>query len=122
MTASRGQTGDSREPVARGHLRIVRATRASDLAADLAAQFAPGAAPELWKECLVVVQGPGMAQWVRADMVRRLGAWGGMDTPFLREFLQRLAATRNLLAQIRPRRKPQQELAQERRVLSLIHI
>ena len=110
MTASRGQTGDSREPVARGHLRIVRATRASDLAADLAAQFAPGAAPELWKECLVVVQGPGMAQWVRADMVRRLGAWGGMDTPFLREFLLGLPARADLCEGVPRGRQPLQEL------------
>lgn len=113
MAAPRGETGESRESresVAHGHLRIVRATRASDLAADLAAQFAPGTAPELWKECLVVVQGPGMAQWVRADMVRRLGAWGGMDTPFLREFLLGLPARAGLCDLVPRGRQPLQEL------------
>ncbi len=110
MTVSRGQSGERGSPPGGRHLRIVRATRASDLATDLAAQFAPGTAPELWKECLVVVQGPGMAQWVRADMVSRLGAWGGMDTPFLREFLLGLPARAGLCEQVPRGRQPLQEL------------
>lgn len=73
------------------HLRVVRAATADALAADLAEAFAGASAPGPLDRCVVAVQGPGLGRWLRGEMSRRLGAWGGVDTPFLRGFLLELA-------------------------------
>ena len=70
---------------------MVRAATADALAADLAAEFAGSAAPGPLDRCVVAVQGPGLGRWLRGEMAQRLGAWGGVDTPFLRGFLLELA-------------------------------
>lgn len=66
-----------------------------------------------------MVQGPGMAQWVRADMVRRLGAWGGIDTPFLREFLLGLPERAGLCQPTQRGRQPLRELGYRIAALAL---
>jgi exodeoxyribonuclease V gamma subunit len=71
--------------------RVVRAATADALAEDLAATFASAHAPGPLERCVVAVQGPGLGRWLRTDLARRLGAWGGVETPFLRSFLLDLA-------------------------------
>lgn len=71
--------------------RVVRAATADALAADLAGTFAGRQPPGPLERCVVAVQGPGLGRWLRTDMARRLGAWGGVETPFLRSFLLDLA-------------------------------
>ena len=69
----------------------MRAATADALAAGLAAEFTGPAAPGPLDRCVVAVQGPGLGRWLRGEMAQRLGAWGGVDTPFLRGFLLELA-------------------------------
>ena len=76
-----GESGDH------GHLIVVRATRADGLAHDLAQRLGDLDASNPLDECIVVLQGAGMHRWLRRDMANRLGAWGGVETPFLRKFL-----------------------------------
>ncbi len=90
-------------------LRIVRATRADALADDLASEMTRSA--DLCDECFVIVQGPGMANWVRSAMVARCGAWGGVESPFLREFLLLLGARASGRPISERGREPQRELA-----------
>ncbi len=72
-----------------GHLVVVQATRADALADDLAARMRESARDSAnpLDECIVVLQGAGMSNWLRREMAHRLGAWGGVKTPFLRKFL-----------------------------------
>ena len=70
----------------------MRSARADALADDLAACFRGPRAPGPLDACVVAVQGPGMGRWLRRAMADRLGAWGGVETPFLRGFLLELAA------------------------------
>ncbi len=72
---------------AHGHLVIVQATRADALAADLAQRLRAVEFTHPLDECIVVLQGAGMHRWLRREMAHRLGAWGGVETPFLRKFL-----------------------------------
>ncbi len=70
---------------------MVQAARADALAVDLAAQFA-AVCPGPLDRCVVAVQGPGMGRWLRGFMASHMGAWGGVETPFLRGLLLGLAA------------------------------
>lgn len=90
-------------------VRIVRATRADALADDLAQQMARSS--DLCDECFVVVQGLGMANWLGKAMVHRCGAWGGVESPFLREFLQLLGGRAAGKPAPERGREPQRELA-----------
>lgn len=88
MAAQASQTGSAGRGIG---LRVVRAATADALAADLAAAFTGPASPGPLDRCVVAVQGPGLGRWLRGEMARRLGAWGGVETPFLRGFLLELA-------------------------------
>ena len=90
-------------------IRIVRATRADALADDLAREMARSS--DVCDECFVVVQGPGMANWLRKAMVARSGAWGGVESPFLREFLQLMGGRAAGKPAPERGREPQRELA-----------
>lgn len=70
---------------------MVQAACADALALDLAAQF-DAVRPGPFDRCVVAVQGPGMGRWLRSFMAQRAGAWGGVETPFLRGLLLGLAA------------------------------
>ena len=70
---------------------MVQAACADALAVDLAEQF-DAIRPGPFDRCVVAVQGPGMGRWLRAFMATRAGAWGGVETPFLRGLLLGLAA------------------------------
>lgn len=70
-----------------GHLVVVQATRCDLLAADLAQRLNDAEFSHPLDECIVVLQGAGMHRWLRREMAFRLGAWGGVETPFLRKFL-----------------------------------
>lgn len=70
-----------------GHLVIVQATRADELVADLAERLRAVEFGDPLDECIVVLQGAGMHRWLRREMAHRLGAWGGVETPFLRKFV-----------------------------------
>jgi exodeoxyribonuclease V gamma subunit len=83
--------------------RVVRAATADALAADLAGTFAGPQAPGPLDRCVIAVQGPGLGRWLRTDMARRLGAWGGVETPFLRSFLLDLACAGSPVQQPRGR-------------------
>ena len=72
---------------------MVRASSVDALADDLAGCFRGAGAPGPLESCVVAVQGPGLGRWLRVEMARRLGAWGGVDTPFLRAFLLDLASS-----------------------------
>lgn len=72
---------------ANGHLVVVQATRADELVADLAERLRAVEFGDPLDECIVVLQGAGMHRWIRREMAHRLGAWGGVETPFLRKFL-----------------------------------
>ena len=69
------------------HLIIVQAMRADVLANDLAQRLRNSATCHPLDETIVVLQGAGMHRWLRREMAHRLGAWGGVETPFLRKFL-----------------------------------
>ena len=88
VTPHANQTGSAGRAVG---LRVVTAATADALACDLAATFTGDSAPGPLERCVVAVQGPGLGRWLRGDMARRLGAWGGVETPFLRGFLLELA-------------------------------
>ena len=90
-------------------IRIVRATRADALADDLAREMARSS--DVCDECFVVVQGPGMANWLRTAMVARCGAWGGVESPFLREVLQLMGGRAAGKPAPERGREPQRELA-----------
>ncbi len=67
----------------------MQATRADALADDLATRMRESAfaSDNPLDECIVVLQGAGMSNWLRREMAHRLGAWGGVEMPFLRKFL-----------------------------------
>ena len=88
MTPSARESGEAAHA---GRLRVVQAARADALAVDLAAQFA-AVRPGPLERCVVAVQGPGMGRWLRGFMATHTGAWGGVETPFLRGLLLGLAA------------------------------
>ncbi|MFM7808467.1 MAG: exodeoxyribonuclease V subunit gamma, partial [Planctomycetota bacterium] len=90
-------------PGAQRHLRVVRASCADALADDLAGCFRGPHAPGPLDRCVVAVQGPGLGRWLRVEMARRLGAWGGVETPFLRAFLLDLACAGSEIAAPRGR-------------------
>ena len=87
-TAEQGECDDRSEVRnGYGHLIVVQATRADALADDLAQRMAAIDYENPLDECIVVLQGAGMHRWLRREMAYRLGAWGGVETPFLRKFL-----------------------------------
>ena len=97
------------EPAAsRATMRVVVATTAEPLAADLERSLR-AADPE--REHFVIVQGPGMSNWIRREMVRRAGAFGGVEMPFLRSFMLSMAARASGCAPPTRGRDPQRELA-----------
>ena len=89
-------------------MRVVVATTADVLASDLEVTLR-GSDP--LRETFVIVQGPGMSNWIRGEMVRRMGAWGGVETPFLRSFILSLAARVGRCAPPERGRDPLCELA-----------
>lgn len=80
---------ETRQQTARA-VRVVRATRADKLAEDLAREVLRST--DILDECFVVVEGRGMGSWIRQEMVRTVGAWGGVESPLLRDFMLSLAA------------------------------
>lgn len=91
VNPSAGQSGSGGAFAPPGALRVVQAACADALALDLAAQF-DAVRPGPFDRCVVAVQGPGMGRWLRSFMAQRAGAWGGVETPFLRGLLLGLAA------------------------------
>jgi exodeoxyribonuclease V gamma subunit len=107
---------NARDPYSRsdhrpeGRVRVVTATRCSELLDDLVKLFDGPGAPDVLSDCFLVVQGPGLDQWVRARMVDRLGAWGGVQSPFLRDFMLGLAVRAGEAPRVEPGRGPLLEL------------
>lgn len=85
-----------------GRLRVVAATRADVLAEDLAQQL-ESARVAHFDRCVVAVNGPGLGRWLRRFMAHHMGAWGGVETPFLRSFLLELSRARGGVAGTRGR-------------------
>ena len=76
-------------------LRVVRSTTAELLCEELAQRLSTRWAGEVdglarigpFDRVVVAVQGKGLERWMRRRLAHRLGAVGGIETPYLRRFL-----------------------------------